>query len=314
MTRWARSYELYRESPSSAAGGDSGPAISRGGGSDAAVRDRPVDARADRRPPRAVARPLDRQDLPLRDLAHLLDANRPQLLTVGSRAYHLTGSQVRALATIGAFRAVPKDDVLQRLRLSKTEYTDLQQQGLLAARTVSTQGDIRTIVTISQEARRLLEAHRDAPDDAPHRPQALHAGLVKPAELSHDAHLYALYEIAAADLVNHGATIERVQLDYELKRDYQAFLHRHDRDPEATVEDDRRAWADAHDLTLVDGELNLPDLRIEYRDEDGQARTLDVELVTVHYSARAIAAKRSAGFALYRHGFAPRPHLFERLV
>lgn len=316
MSRWNRTYELYREANPTPAG-DSGLNISRGGSGTTTPHraDRRPESRAERRPGRAIARPEQRQDLPLREFADLLRSERPQLLSDGDRAYRVTGRQIRALATIGAFRAVPADDLRDRQLLSKAELDELRAQGLIHQRTVSLEKEPRTIVTLSKEARRVLEAHRgQASEDGQGAHQALHAGLVKPAELPHDAHLYALYEVAAAEIASQGATVDRVQLDYELKRDYQTWLHRADRDPGTPIEDERQAWADAHGLPLVDGELHLPDLRIEYTDADGHAHVHDVELVTVHYSARAVAAKRSAGFALYRHGSAPRPYLFERLV
>jgi hypothetical protein len=316
MSRWSRSYDLYREShpvPS----GDSAMQIGRtsSSGANSNVRDRTREPAGRERHSQPVARPTERQDLPLREFQHLTRSERQQLLTHGDKAYRLTGHDVRALATIGAFRAIPKDDLIDRGLLSRNGLSELRSQGLVHQHTVSLNGEMRTIVTLSTDAQRMLVAHRSGgreDDGRGHQP--LHSGLVKRAELPHDSHLFALFEVAAADLIEQGATIERVQLDYTLKRDYQEYLHRKDRDPDSSLEDERRNWAEDHGLQLVDGELHLPDLRIEYTDAAGERHTHDVELVTVHYSARAIAAKRGAGFALYRKGFTPRPHLFDRLL
>jgi hypothetical protein len=317
MSRWSRSYDLYRESRPTPAG-DSGMQISRtsSGNTNSNTQERARDVGPEGRPGPTVTRPAERQDLPLRDFAHLITSERPQLLSHGGKAYRLTGQQVRTLATIGAFRAIPRDDVIDRRLLSKADLANLRAQGLVYQRSISLHGEMRAIVTLTNNARRMLDAHRshDHENDG-QGSQPLHSGLVKPAELSHDAHLYALYEVAASDLAAQGATITHVQLDYTLKHDYQQFLNRKDRDPSTSLEEERRAWAEAHGLTLVDGELHLPDLRIEYTDAAaGELHTHDVELVTVHYSARSIAAKRAAGFALYRKGFTPRPNLFERLL
>ena len=89
-------------------------------------------------------------------------------------------------------------------------------------------------------------------------------------------------------------------LDYELKRDYQQFLNREDRDDDVDLHADRLAFADAHDLTVVDGHLELPDLRIEYETDDGRTEYRDVEFVTEHYSRGQLAGKARAGFACYR--------------
>jgi hypothetical protein len=94
-----------------------------------------------------------------------------------------------------------------------------------------------------------------------------------------------------------------VVLDYELKHDYQTFLNRPDRpddprDPEA----DMRDFAAAEGLPIVDGHLELPDLRIEYLTPDGRLESRDLELVTEHYSRSQLAGKAQAGFTLYRSG------------
>jgi hypothetical protein len=52
--------------------------------------------------------------------------------------------------------------------------------------------------------------------------------------------------------------------------------------------------------SVVDGHLELPDLRIEFETADGRRECRDVELVTPHYSLGQLAVKASAGFALYR--------------
>ena len=92
----------------------------------------------------------------------------------------------------------------------------------------------------------------------------------------------------------------RVVLDYELKREYQRFLNRDDRSDDATLESDRRAFAEAHDLSIVRGHLELPDLRIECDTADGRTEHRDVEIVTEHYSRGQISGKTRAGFACYR--------------
>ncbi len=94
----------------------------------------------------------------------------------------------------------------------------------------------------------------------------------------------------------------RVVLDYELKRDYQQYLNRPDRPADATLEQDRRAFAEAHDLLVVRDHLELPDLRIEDETADGRLEHRDVELVTEHYSRGQLAGKAQAGFVMYRSG------------
>lgn len=313
MSRWTRSYDLEDESRPRPATGEGPTEVGRVGG-DAQAHDRPREVSLERGSAVEVMRPADRQDLPLRDFAHLTASVEAQCLTHGDSAYQLTGAQVRALATIGAFRAIPRDDVIQRGLLSTRDLNSLKRQGLVWLNSVTLRGETRSIVTLTTSARRLLTEHRTSHPDRDSHAQPIHSGLVKPGELPHDSHLYALYEIAAEELTAQGATIHRVTLDYTMKSEYQKYLNRRERDPDSSDDEERRAWAEEHGFTLVDDELHFPDLRIEYSSADGELRTHDVELVTVHYSGRSIAAKRGAGFNLYRRGFAPRPDLFQRLV
>jgi hypothetical protein len=61
-----------------------------------------------------------------------------------------------------------------------------------------------------------------------------------------------------------------------------------------------RAFADARQLPIIDGHLELPDLRIEYETPDGRIESRDLELITEHYSRGQLAGKAQAGFSLYR--------------
>jgi hypothetical protein len=200
----------------------------------------------------------------------------------------------------------------------------LAEQGLVQMRTVEVNRESTAVVVLTRAGQRLLEANR-LPGER--RDQAFHAGLVKPREISHDSQLYRLYEAEAARIEAEGGRVERIVLDYELKRDYQMFLNRPDKPEAATKNDDMHAFAEAASLPVIDGHLELPDLRIEYETLDGRLEYRDVELVTEHYSRGQLAGKHAAGFALYRAAGAGRirgagsrrggtpfdPHLLERL-
>jgi Omp85 superfamily domain len=163
-----------------------------------------------------------------------------------------------------------------------------------------------TVVTLSKEGRDLLESRRlDADPDARH---AFYDGLDKPREATHDTQVYRAYLQEAERLRDEDANVHRIQLDNELKREYQQFLQERNRDkedsdgrPDRDVEE-VRAWALEHHLPCdEDGHLQFPDVRIEY-DIDGREHTLDVEVLTPHYRGAHAAAKSSAGFACYRGG------------
>jgi hypothetical protein len=101
------------------------------------------------------------------------------------------------------------------------------------------------------------------------------------------------------------ARIVRIELDRELKREYQRFLqerNRGNRDgdgrPDRTPEE-IQDWARDHGLPYFDGYVHFPDLRIEYQDVNGDARWEDVEVTTEHYRGAHRAAAARSGFSIH---------------
>jgi hypothetical protein len=258
------------------------------------------DAGGDRTPPadRPSGIPMDRLALP--------QGPRRQPVQVRDAVYHVRASEARTLATIGAFRVVRADDVqvVSSARdVWRGDLGSLAKQGLVQMRTVEVNRASTAVVVLTREGKDVLEAHRI---DGDGRRQEFHAGLVKPREIAHDAQIYRLYQAEAARIEADGGRVSRVVLDYELKRDYQRYLNRPDRPADATHEADMRAFAAASGLPIVEGHLELPDLRVEYETADGRLECRDAELVTEHYSRSQLAGKSAAGFALYRAAGASR--------
>ena len=220
-----------------------------------------------------------------------------EAVTARERVYHLRESETRALAVIGTFRVVPEAELTHGSGAStRADLRSLAEQGLIARTMAVVNHEPTPLVVLTDEGKTLLDGYSDAGGAR----QQYHAGLVKPRELGHDVQLYRLYQMEAARLEHDGGRIARIVLDYELKHDYQTFLNRKDR-PEGTTQDrDLMAFADARHLPIIEGHLELPDLRIEYETEDGRVAHRDVELVTEHYSRGHLAGKAQAGFALYR--------------
>jgi hypothetical protein len=52
-------------------------------------------------------------------------------------------------------------------------------------------------------------------------------------------------------------------------------------------------------LTVIEGKIPLPDLRIEYDTPAGDLARVDLELTTGHYHGPALQAKVEAGFKMY---------------
>jgi hypothetical protein len=222
-----------------------------------------------------------------------------ELVEFRGREYTLNGSETRALATVGAFRVVsPADFGPDHGRDARHgDWRHLADQGLLTRETLTDQQGSREVVALTREGKDLLDAHATPGRDG--QRQEYYAEVVKPRELRHDSQLYRVFQAEAARIEDEGGRITRVVLDYELKRDYQQFLNRRDRESDGEGDDDlmrdRMAFAEANDLTIVRGHLELPDLRIEYETEDGRLEHRDVELVTEHYPRSQLAGKWDPG-------------------
>jgi hypothetical protein len=217
--------------------------------------------------------------------------------------YEINGTESRMLGTVGAFRVVAESDLHDGRDDTRKAQRHLAQEGLLRTSRVSS--DDRAVV-LTDRGRDLLEANRYERDDRSHEPrQTFWAGLMKPRELTHDTKVYRAYQRTEERLRDGGGRVRRVVLDYELKRDYQRFLHernrgkkdcdgRPDREPEEIAR-----WAREHELPYDDGHVRFPDARIEYEDRDGRSRHEDLEVVTGHYRGAHSGSAAKSGFTCY---------------
>jgi len=166
-------------------------------------------------------------------------------------------------------------------------------------------GKTRTsLVTLTERGRDVLEVARR--DQERNGSQTFYAGISKPRELTHDAHLYRAYCRASERLVARGARIRRIVLDDELKGAYQRFLQESNRGRrDGNGRPDRHAdeiaeWAVANHLPMRDDHVQFPDVRVEYDDRDGRPGIEDLEVLTPHYRGAHAAGKASSGFTCYR--------------
>jgi hypothetical protein len=269
--------------------------------------------REDARWPERDRDPRDRSTDPRETFTRSLNLprghNREIVHDARGREFTLRGSESRSLATVGAFRVVPardlRDDTGRPGNPRDSDLRHLREQRLIKA--VRMPGHRDQAVVLTDRGRGVLEANRDRDKNTG---QAFYAGLKRERELEHDAQIYRAYEREAAKLEARGLEIDRVRLDYELKREYQQWLQERNRDrPDADGRPDRddgeiERWADDHDLPFFDGQVHFPDCRIEYRDIDGREDHLDVEVVTEHYRGAHGAAVARSGFSCYRGGSA----------
>jgi hypothetical protein len=267
------------------------PTAGRGGGADADPRE---------------TRTLDPRDAFTQGLDLPRGLDREPVSVDGER-YDLRGSEVRTLATVGAFRVVPVDDLRDVAGSPGDRWhgdlEHLREQGLIRHVAAVDRDNGTDLVSLTNAGRNLLEAHRIR-DHAPG--QAFSVGPARERELSHDAQLYCAYLKVAERLVDEGARVERVTLEHDLKRDYQQFLQepnrgRSDSDGRpARSPDEVRQWAEERELAYVNGRVQFPDLQIEHEWPDGRREIENVEVLTPHYRGQHVSGKASAGFTMVR--------------
>jgi len=176
---------------------------------------------------RAVYDERDRDDHDPRDgPMHDVDLPRGEereLVVNRDRAYELNGEDSRTLAAVGTFRVVPERD----LDTDHDTLHHLRDEGLVD--TVDRPWRRRTRPDPHQRGRDLLDSHTLEREDG--SPQALHAGISRFREIDHDSSLYATYRQEEARLRDeHGdLEIRRVVLEQDMKREYQEFLQKPNR-------------------------------------------------------------------------------------
>jgi hypothetical protein len=291
MSRYRRHLERDEAPTDASPGGPEMPRAARGPSGGAVVE----------QPDRDPSEPLARQ------IAITRSAGRTPVL-FREQTYELRASEVQTLATVGAFRvvraeALPADTAHDPWH---GDLAHLRSAKLIAVHSHVIEGERVALVTLSHCGKALLQHYQTSCEGA--RKQQYYSGLVKPRELAHDAQLYDVYRECAHEIEAAGGRVQRIALDYELKRQYQQYLQANNKGKRSSdgrpdrTPTEIRAWAARHALAVVDGHVKFPDVRIEYLDAHEAPAVRDVELSTGHYTGRQRAAKAAAGFHMRHAG------------
>lgn len=275
---------------------------------------RDTDVRTDQR----ATSPRREGRTPTRDAAAVRPIDLPrgvhrELVVSRGAAYRLHGAEVRTLSAAGTFRAVSAHDVAEFIYAGNRAQANRDIAHLQAQRLVSTRANDHdrrhgrsTYVSLTHAGRRLLEQ-----SGRPHGPmgsdrQRFYSGWVKPAELRHDAALYRMVELERRELAHEGARVRRVTVDAELKREIAKALAGRERPTIAQ----KQEVAEELGLRIVNGKIQIPDVRLEVEHADGREEQRDLELVTEHYRRAHLAGK--TGCRCYVVG--PDPHIVSRML
>jgi hypothetical protein len=221
------------------------------------------------------------------------------------RNYSLRDSEIHTLGEVGKFRVVAARDLAEfayngdRSRM-ENDVENLVRHGLMRQTGIA---DIDhtpiQVLALTKEGHKLLSRGKVVSPS-----QATYHGLKKPKEAFHDADLYRLYHKVSDEIEGRGGRVLRVQLDYEMKQEMYARLARASHDKSRALERQRKEVAERYHLKVVSGKIPIPDLRIEYANEnENEIHRRDVELATDHYRPSGLSQKARAGFQIYaRHG------------
>jgi DNA-binding MarR family transcriptional regulator len=216
----------------------------------------------------------------------------------------LSPAEHTVLWDAGRFRAIPFSDLAQaryqgQTSLALRDVRHLAALGHIERRAipVDSRGRSIEVIALTRQGRAFVQRNRGETD---HPSQAVYAGFVKPREIHHDASLYRMYQIEAARIEQEGGRVRRVVLDYELKKRVNSPLAKARQDlPPFEYAERQQEIAKQNDLSVVDGHVVLPDMRLEYETPSGEERHIDLELATRNYRAAHIRSKASAGFRVY---------------
>lgn len=240
-----------------------------------------------------------------------IDTERPQLTQrkpealdtprahyLGDRACLLRESELQTLVEVGTFRAVAAMDLASisyggDTRRMEREIRRLEEQSLVSEKVLrADRNHLIRLFALTKEGARLARSSGVIPED-----QVIYQGFVKPREAKHDAGLYRLYQAQAERIEAAGGRVARVILDYELKRNLNRELA--SVAPEERSEEVRERIAERHGLSLVNGKIHVPDMRLDYDSAEMERKHMDLELATRNYRPRALEEKARAGFSLY---------------
>jgi hypothetical protein len=215
--------------------------------------------------------------------------------------YRISPEELETMNNIGRFRTVALTDLArhqyqgQAARLQQ-DLRSLRAQGLVQSRTVwnGPRTQRLAVVVLTKLGKELLKSQRQSEPR-----QAIYAGFVKPAEVRHDAAIYRMYQAEKRRIEHSGGRIRRVILDYELKQRVYSVLAKAKALPALEYAKRQAQVARQNGLTVIQGKIPLPDLRMEYETPSAEPAHVDLELTTGHYHGPALQAKAEAGFKMY---------------
>ncbi len=220
--------------------------------------------------------------------------------------YRLAADSVEVLRAVGMFGTIDRADLADfftSAQRARHALADLCSHGLLRVERFRRGRRTVDALTLTRKGKRLLEQRVDPRERGDEEAQVYRAGKACPSQVLHDTAVYRAARKEWAGIEARGGRVERTRSDGDLQR---LVERRAKQVRECGASEQRARSVAAADLglTLMDGKLTLPDVRIEYRlpessDGPGALDFVDVEVTTRDYRERDLAAKAAAGFRIH---------------
>ena len=216
-----------------------------------------------------------------------------------------------ALDDVATYRVVSVRDLVEHrfggnAFAARKGIAALIEDGLLEEHTIRVKsGKAFRVLTATNHGRRKAWGSRK------HDQQRYWDGLAKPSEIRHDTTVYRAARSEIAKLEKSGATVKRIQLDYEMKARVSKIAEKA-RAKQGSKAAHAAKLESARQMNLTVDEKNkvhYPDARIEYQDQEGGAGRVDVEVTSGNYRSKSLQSKMAAGFKMYANGMAAKRRL-----
>lgn len=220
--------------------------------------------------------------------------------------HRLPADSVEALRLVGTFGTVDVGDLADMFRSARRlrgAVSELQQVGLLRVERFRRGRRVVDAATLTRAGKRLMERLVDPRQPGDEDAHTYRAGPARSTQVLHDTAVFRAARREARAIEAVGGRIRRIRTDQDLQRlAWRRFQSA--RRGGATRKNAQASVAESLHLSVYDGKLTFPDVRIEYdpAGPDGTAtigRFVDVEVATPDYRQRALRAKQAAGFRVY---------------
>ena len=218
--------------------------------------------------------------------------------------FRLAADSVEALRTTGIFGTVELSDMtdlFESAGRAKRSVQELERDNLLRVERFQRGRRRIEAVTLTSPGRRLLERCIDPREKGNEEAQAYLSGCARSAQVLHDTAVYRAARCEMRRISAEGGVIRRIRTERQLRRIALCRVDAAKRKGEECCKARAAAAAELR-LTVADGKLSFPDVRIEWERpaaRGSESDFADIEVTTADYRERSLSAKSAAGYQIY---------------